>query len=170
MALLKIYEYGAPVLRKIAEPVDEVTEELAVLAENMLHTMYEAPGIGLAAPQVGESVRLIVVDVSGPKEDNEPFVIFNPEITPESEAELSEEGCLSVPGIYAEVKRPSVITVKGLDIDGDPIELNKIDGLFARCILHEVDHLDGILFVDHLSDVDKIEYEKQLNKMAKANS
>lgn len=169
MSVLKIYEYGAPVLRVKAEPVEEVSEELAILAENMIHTMYEAPGIGLAAPQVGESVRLIVVDVSAPDEPNEPYVIFNPEVTAETEPEDYEEGCLSVPGIYANVKRPSIITVRGLDIDGDPIELKSIDGLFARCILHEIDHLDGILFVDHLSEEDKANYEKALEKMAKSN-
>lgn len=170
MSKLKIYEYGAPILRIPCEPVAEVTEELAILAENMLHTMYEAPGIGLAAPQIGTSVRLIVVDVSGPDEPNEPYVIFNPEITPESAEEPYEEGCLSVPGIYAEVMRPRVITVSGLDIDGDEVVLEKIDGLFARCILHEVDHLNGVLFVDHLKEDDKDKYEKELAKMARSNA
>ncbi len=167
MAVLDIYEYGAEVLRIKATPVEEVTEDFAILAENMIQTMYDAKGIGLAAPQIGESVRLIVVDVSGPEEGENPVVVFNPEITHEAEPEMYEEGCLSVPGIYANVERPAIISITGLDIDGDPIQFDKIDGLFARCILHEIDHLNGILFVDYLNDEDKEKYEKQLVKMAK---
>ena len=167
MAVLDIYEYGAEILRIKATPVEEVTEDFAILAENMIQTMYDAKGIGLAAPQIGKSVRLIVVDVSGPEENENPVIIFNPEVTHEAEPEFYEEGCLSVPGIYANVERPAIISITGLDIDGDPIKFDKIDGLFARCILHEIDHLNGVLFVDYLNDEDKEKYEKELVKMAK---
>ena len=168
MAILDIKIYGDPVLRKVAEPVDEVTEELSELADDMLETMYEAPGIGLAAPQVGKSIRLIVVDVSKEDEDPAPFVLFNPEIIPESEPVVMEEGCLSVPGVYAEVIRPEIITVKALDEDGKSITLEKIDGILSRCIQHEIDHLNGKLFVDKLKNAsDRAMVQSKLKKLAR---
>jgi peptide deformylase len=168
MALLSIMTYGNPVLRKKAEPVSKVTPELAQLAKDMLDTMYDAPGIGLAAPQVGRSIRLIVVDISREEdEEKQPIILFNPEIIPESELVCEEEGCLSVPGIYADVIRPDIITVKALNEKGEPIVLEKIDGLLSRCILHEVDHLEGVLFVDRLKPTDRALYENKLKKMAR---
>lgn len=167
MALLKIRIYGDPVLRQVAQPVAEVTPELRQLALDMLDTMYDAPGIGLAAPQIGASIRLIVVDLSEKEGERAPFVFFNPEIIPETEPCWAEEGCLSVPNIYAQVHRPEVITVKALGLDGQPFELKGVDGLFARCIQHEIDHLNGVLFVDKLRPADRILYESKLKKMAR---
>ncbi len=168
MALLDIKTYGDPVLRKKAQPVSEVTPRLKQLAEDMLETMYEAPGIGLAAPQVGESIRLIVVDITREEDPvKQPHILFNPEIIPESEPVEIEEGCLSVPGIFAEVLRPEVITVKAINAEGQPVELKKIDGMLSRCIQHEVDHLNGVLFVDKLKAADRALYESRLKKMAR---
>ena len=168
MALLPIRTLGDPVLRKKAAPVKEVTPELQKLAQDMLETMYDAPGIGLAAPQVGKSVRLFVLDLSPEDaEEKHPYIFFNPEIIPESEPCEIEEGCLSVPGIYANVDRPEKITIKALNIHGEPFEMNGLEGMFSRCIQHELDHLDGILFVDKLSPADRLLYESKLKKMAR---
>ena len=167
MAILKINTYGDAVLRQIAKPVSEVTPELQQFARDMLETMYDAPGVGLAAPQVGQSIRLMVVDCSEEESEKQPLVFFNPEIIPESEIVCMEEGCLSVPGIYADVNRPEIITVKAIDIDGNPFELNHIDGLLSRCIQHEVDHLNGLLFVDKLRPADKALFSSKLKKIAK---
>lgn len=170
MAILDIVTYGKPVLRKKTVDVEEVTPELKQLAKDMLETMYEAPGVGLAAPQVAQSIRLFVVDVSpSDSPTKEPYVFFNPVITPETRPIEMEEGCLSVPGIYAEVMRPEKITVNALDIDGNPFELKEVDGLFSRCIQHEMDHLNGVLFVDKLRPTDRILFENKLKKLAKKN-
>ena len=145
MALLDIRVLGDPILRQTTTPVAEVTDDLRRLAQDMLETMYVARGIGLAAPQVGRTERLAVVDV-----EDEPLVMFNPEIVrTEGPAEKVEEGCLSIPEVYGDVERPTRITVRYLDGDGATIERDA-DGLLARCIQHEVDHLDGKLFIDYL--------------------
>ncbi|MGL1935886.1 MAG: peptide deformylase [Fibrobacterales bacterium] len=171
MAILDIKKYGSTVLRKKAEAVSEVTPELVTFAEDMLETMYDAPGVGLAAPQVGRSIQLIVVDVSKTEENNEPYIIFNPEITPVEgcETDIGEEGCLSVPDIYAEVERPSVITLTGLNERGESIEFKEVDGFLARCFQHEVDHLNGALFVDKINATSKAMLKSKLKKMAKDN-
>ena len=164
-----IYTYGSQVLRKRAEPVAAVTPELQRLADEMLEAMYEAAGVGLAAPQVGESVRLFVMDVSRDEGKKEPLVFFNPEIVEASDdKETAEEGCLSVPDVWADVTRPSGITVRALDRNGKPFELKNLDGLAARCVQHEIDHLNGVLFVDKISSTDRMLNESRLKKMARA--
>lgn len=155
-------------LRKVCNPLSDITEATHQLIENMFHTMYEAPGIGLAAPQIGCSDRIIVVDVS--EEKNQPVALINPEII-ESAGEITwEEGCLSIPGIYAEVRRPSEILVRGINPDGKEIEFEAKD-LFAVCLQHEIDHLNGKLFIDHLSNLKKSrlldKYRKQQEDEAK---
>jgi peptide deformylase len=149
MALLKIETLGAEVLRRRAAEIDEVDEPLRELIADMFATMYDAEGIGLAAPQIGISRRVIVVDVQ--QEGTKPFALVNPRLVePSRETEKAEEGCLSIPGVSAAVERPSRIAVEGLDADGRPVRM-EADGLLARCLQHEVDHLDGILFIDRIS-------------------
>lgn len=151
MAQLPILTAPHPVLKTVASPVAAVTPEVRQLMDDMLETMYAAPGIGLAAPQVGISQRVIVVDVAGKGQPPQPYKMANPELVWVSDEDSSyEEGCLSVPSHYADVVRPAAIRVKYLDADSKVCEL-AADGLLATCIQHEIDHLDGILFIDHLS-------------------
>lgn len=166
---LSIVKYGSQVLRKRAEPVTSVTPELQRLADEMIEAMYEAGGVGLAAPQVGRSVRLFVMDVAREGEPRQPYVFFNPEIVAASpEKETAEEGCLSIPDVWAEVTRPEAITVRALDRDGKPFEVKDAHGLFARCVQHEMDHLEGVLFVDKISATDRMLNDGRLKKMARA--
>lgn len=145
MTLLDIRVLGDPVLRQNTVPVAAVTDELRTLADAMFDTMHVAQGIGLAAPQVGRTERMAVIDVEG-----DAFVMFNPEVVKaEGPNEKMEEGCLSIPEVYGEVERPTRITVRFLDRDGNEVE-RQADGLLARCIQHEIDHLDGKLFIDYL--------------------
>jgi peptide deformylase len=141
-----------PRLKKVAAPVDDLSDDLRALADDMLSTMYDAPGIGLAAPQVGVSQRLIVLDCV--KEEGaapRPMAMFNPEIVATSdETNVYEEGCLSIPEIYADVTRPEEVTVRWIDTNGAAQE-ETFDGLWATCVQHEIDHLDGKLFIDYLS-------------------
>ncbi|MCF0217176.1 MAG: peptide deformylase [Fibrobacteraceae bacterium] len=170
MAVLPICKYGDPILRKKCEPVKEITPELRKLALDMLETMYDAPGVGLAAPQIGKNIRLVVIDVSHPEdEEKDPHIMFNPEWEPESDAEMVDydEGCLSVPDIFCNVVRPDRVTVRYNDIDGNPVEIKNCDELFARCIQHECDHLEGDLFVDKISTADRTLNQSKLRKMAK---
>ena len=163
-----ILVYGNQALRKRAKPVTVVTPALKRLADDMLEAMYESNGIGLAAPQVGEPVRLIVVDVSGGEgKEKQPQVFFNPEILSAKGETVAEEGCLSVPGVWADVTRPEIITLRALDREGKPIEWKGIDGILARCVQHEIDHLEGVLFVDKISSTDRILNEAKLKKMAR---
>ncbi|MFV0295557.1 MAG: peptide deformylase [Hyphomicrobiaceae bacterium] len=151
MSKLEIITIPDPILRKVAQPVEQVDDALRRLADDMLETMYEAPGIGLAAPQVGVSRRLVVLDVSASETEKNPLVMFNPEIVQLSdECGVYEEGCLSIPDVKVEIERPSVITVRYVDRAGEPQEL-KTDGLLATAIQHEVDHLEGRLIIDFLS-------------------
>jgi peptide deformylase len=145
MSLLDIYVLGAPVLREETKPVEEVTDELRALIDDMFETMYAARGIGLAAPQVGRTERITVVDVDG-----NPIVLVNPEIVLSEGKEREEEGCLSIPDIYGDVDRAKRVVVRALDRDGKPFEIDAED-LLARCMQHEIDHLHGRLFIDHLS-------------------
>lgn len=170
MALLPIIETPDPRLKVISAPVDKVDDDLRALIADMFETMYDAPGIGLAAIQVGVAKRVLVIDLQDKDEATgetikEPKVFINPEILEESE-ELSvySEGCLSVPEQYADVARPAVIKAKWLDADGTE-HVEQIDGLLATCLQHEMDHLDGILFIDHLS---KLKRDIVLKKLAKA--
>ena len=169
MAILPILIAPHPTLKAKAKPVKEVTDGLRTLLDDMLETMYDAPGIGLAANQIGSLERVLVMDCGSRDEEEtpRPMKIINPEITGVSE-ELSsyEEGCLSIPEQYAEVERPAVVRVKYLDEHGKQHE-QLFDGLEATCVQHEIDHLDGILFVDHLSNLKRNMLMKKLKKLIK---
>ena len=164
MALLKIRHYPDPVLKKVAEPVKEFNEELRQLASDMAETMYAAPGIGLAAPQVGVSTRLIVLDCSARDEEAQLLVMVNPEIVDQEGECCEEEGCLSVPEYYAKVNRSAKVKVSFQDIDGEQ-RLIEAEGLTSICCQHEIDHLDGILFVDHLSPLKRSMFRKKWKKI-----
>lgn len=159
-----------PVLRKISTPIERVDANLQKLADDMLETMYQAPGIGLAAIQVGEPLRLLVIDVAGKDEPKAPQVFINPEILWKSdEPNVYEEGCLSIPDYYAEVERPKRIRVSYLDRDGKKQEC-EADGLLATCLQHEIDHLDGVLFIDHISKLKRDMVIRKFKKLAKGNA
>src|SRR5210317_2011293 len=161
MAKLTILEFPDPRLRKKAVPVDVVDDALRTLIDDMFETMYDAPGIGLAATQVDVHRRLLVADVSSKKDD--PHVFINPVIVEKDGVTVTEEGCLSVPGYYEEVKRADHIRVRFLDRDGKETEM-EAEGLLAVCIQHEIDHLDGKLFVDYLSEAKRQRVRKKLEK------
>lgn len=161
MALLNILHFPDPRLRQKALPIEKVTDEIRQLAHDMLETMYDAPGIGLAATQVNEQKRLIVIDVSEDK--NDPLFLINPElISTEGERDF-EEGCLSVPEAYETVTRADTIRVRALNLQGEPFEMDA-DGILATCIQHEIDHLEGKLFVDYLSNLKRQRIKKRLEK------
>ena len=161
MALLDILEFPDPRLRTKARPVQQVDAALRALLDDMFETMYAAPGIGLAATQVDVHQRLMVIDVSEGKD--EPRVFINPEILETTGSQTYQEGCLSVPGIYADVERAEAVLVRALDRDGQAFEL-RADGLLAVCIQHEIDHLDGKVFVDYLSPLKREMVRKRLVK------
>ncbi|BBL72389.1 peptide deformylase [Methylogaea oryzae] len=161
MAILTILEFPDERLRKKALPVPEVDDAVRRLLDDMLETMYAAPGVGLAAPQVNHHKRVVVIDIS--EEKNEPLCLVNPEIVAKHGTEESEEGCLSVPGIFEKVERAEKVTVRALDRDGEAFEL-EADGLLAVCIQHELDHLDGKLFVDYLSPLKRHMARKKQQK------
>nr|WP_316651967.1 peptide deformylase [uncultured Gellertiella sp.] len=157
-----------PLLRQVSEPVERIDSDSLRLVTDMLDTMYDAPGIGLAAIQVGVPRRLLVIDVSKEGEDRQPLVFFNPEIVASGEARsVYEEGCLSIPDYYAEVERPAAVTVKYLDRDGKD-QLIEADGLLATCLQHEIDHLNGTLFIDHISRLKREMVIRKFTKAAKA--
>ena len=168
MALLPILLAPHPTLSTTAKPVTEVTDELRVLAENMLETMYEAPGIGLAANQVGRLERLLVMDCErDPEAPRQPRILFNPEITwADPEIGTYEEGCLSIPQQYADVERPTAVKVTYLDQNGTAQE-DLFEGLEATCVQHEIDHLNGILFWDHISNLKRNMLKRKLGKLKK---
>jgi len=166
MALLKIVCYPEPLLKQKSADVTVFDDELKQLAADMAETMYDAPGVGLAAPQVGVLKRLVVIDCSGKDEENDLIVAVNPEIIAGNGDSLEEEGCLSVPGFYASVKRYSEATMRYQDLDGNVCE-RQADGLLAVCMQHEIDHLDGYLFVDRLSSLKKSLFKKKYLKMLK---
>jgi len=161
MSRLSILEFPDPRLRRVAKPVDQVTDRERELARDMLETMYAAKGIGLAATQVNQGIRLVVMDLSEAR--NEPHFFINPEIVERSGSQACEEGCLSVPGVYAEVDRAEQVRVRALGLDGESFEL-EAEGLLAVCIQHEIDHLDGKVFVDYLSPLKRRMVEKRLRK------
>lgn len=144
MSLLQIHVLGSPILREHAKPVQEVTDELRRLSDDMFETMYAAQGIGLAAPQVGRTERMFVCDVDGAR-----YTFINPELVHAEGSAKAEEGCLSIPEIFGEVVRPASVRMRGLDLEGNPFEVEATD-LLARCLQHELDHLNGRLFIDHL--------------------
>jgi len=160
MTILEIKEYGEPVLREKALPVKEITPEILNLIKDMAETMYVDSGVGFAAPQVGVSKRIIIID----GEEEGLIVLINPMIVKSEGEVVEEEGCLSVPGIYSQVKRSSKVTVKALNENGDLIELTK-EGLTARALQHEIDHLDGVLFVDRIGRMERQILLKKLKKI-----
>ena len=172
MAILRIIETPDPVLRKISTPVEHVDDDLRALIADMFETMYDAPGIGLAAIQVGVPRRVLVMDLAEPEEEGaepvrEPRVFINPEILTHSDEEVPyTEGCLSVPDQYAEVLRPDRIRARWLDETGKAHE-EDLEGLLAVCLQHEMDHLEGVLFIDHLSKLKRDMVLKKLAKMRK---
>ena len=159
-----------PRLKKAAAPVADVTDALRRLAEDMLETMYDAPGIGLAAPQVGVLTRLFVMDCAEKDATPDPIVMLNPEIVASSDAlNVYEEGCLSIPDIYAEVTRPAEVTMRWLDLDGNERQAD-FGGLHATCAQHELDHLDGRLFIDYLGSVKRMTITNKMKKLKKARA
>jgi peptide deformylase len=164
MALLPILRYPDPRLAKVAAPVEKVDDGIRTLARNMAETMYEAPGIGLAATQVNVHKQVIVIDVSETKDDL--LVLINPQITHRDGLQVGEEGCLSVPGIYDKVERAEHVVVRFLDMDGQSRTL-EADGLLAVCIQHELDHLQGKVFVDYLSQLKQGRIKAKLAKQAR---
>lgn len=154
-----------PLLREISKPIERVDDAVLKLADDMLETMYEAPGIGLAAIQIGVARRLLVIDVAKEGDPKQPMVFINPEILKSSEeSSVYEEGCLSIPEYYAEVERPAAVTVRHIGRDGKE-HLLEADGLLATCFQHELDHLNGILFIDHIS---RLKREMVIKKFTKA--
>ena len=164
MSQRKIVIEPDPILRKKSKTLETVDDELRKLLDDMLETMYAAPGIGLAAVQVGVLKRLIVIDISKDKEKKNPLFLINPEIISRSKkTSIYEEGCLSLPGHYAEIERPAECQIKFVDYNGKEKEL-KADGLLSTCIQHEVDHLNGVLFIDYLSKLKRSMIIKKLSK------
>ncbi len=164
MAILDILEFPDPRLRTKAKPVTKVDDKIRKLVDDMLQTMYEAPGIGLAATQVNVHQRVVVIDVS--EEKDQPLVLINPEFEVIEGEQEFDEGCLSVPGYYETVTRAEKILLKALNREGDPYEL-ECDGLLSVCVQHELDHLDGKLFVDHISKLKRERIRKKLVKEQK---
>ncbi len=164
MALLTIRHYPDPVLQQVAKPVIDIDDSLKTLARDMAETMYAAPGVGLAAPQVGISQRLIVLDCAMKGEPSQLIVAVNPEIVSREGEQFEEEGCLSVPGYYCCIHRALQIRVRFLDLQGQPVEMD-CEGFQAVAFQHEIDHLDGQLFVDHLSSLKKAMFRKKYNRI-----
>lgn len=181
--LLNVLKYPSPILKKIAEPVIEFDKEISELAKNMLFTMYKAPGIGLAAPQVGKSKRIFCIDIDFERErvtdsngkdsfrysNFSPIVLINPVITEKSGEMVYQEGCLSFPGVFEDVKRAERITVEYQDTEGQSRELSA-EGVRAVCIQHELDHLDGIVFIERLSQLKRTFLLKKFKKKKPRNS
>ena len=165
MALLPILSYPDPRLRTLAKPVQAVNDEIKTLITDMIETMYDAQGIGLAATQVDRHIQLIVMDLSEDK--NEPMVFINPKVTPLVEQKQPyEEGCLSVPDVYDKVERPNKVRIEALDQDGQVID-KVVEGLLAVCIQHEMDHLNGVIFVDYLSRLKQTRARDKVRKVLK---
>jgi peptide deformylase len=168
MAIRDILVVPNPVLKQVSRPVEKVDDELRALMDDMLETMYAAPGIGLAAVQIGVPKRVIVMDLAREGEEKQPRYFVNPEVLWASEETKGyEEGCLSVPEYFDEVQRPAQVKIRYLSYQGEQVE-EDADGLFAVCIQHEMDHLDGILFIDHLSRLKREQAVKKVKKQAKA--
>jgi len=166
MAKRPILVLPDPRLRAIADPIEKVDDSVKALAQDMLDTMYDAPGIGLAGPQIGEMKRIVVMDLAKEGEDPAPIVMINPEILKFSdETVVTEEGCLSIPELYYDVERPAEVTVRYTDLDGKTVEKDATDRL-AICIQHEIDHLDGVLYIDYLS---RLKRDRVLKKFQKAD-
>ena len=166
MAIRPILTLPDKRLRQIADPVEKVDAEIKALAKDMLETMYDAPGVGLAAPQIGEMKRIVVMDLAKDDEPKDPIVMINPEILSFSdETTTTEEGCLSIPELYYDVERPAEVTVRYTDLEGKSVERHATERL-AICIQHELDHLDGVLYIDYLS---RLKRDRVLKKFQKAD-
>jgi peptide deformylase len=163
MAILDIVYYGDPRLEQVSEPIEEVTPELRRFIKDMFETMYFTNGVGLSAPQVGLNQRLLVIDCSGGSDRSQQITMMNPVITITSGEQKGPEGCLSFPGLFAEVARPYVVKVKGWNIDGKEVELEG-EGLLARALHHEIDHLDGVLFTQRMKKADRESIIKKMKK------
>ncbi|MCP2520024.1 peptide deformylase [Candidatus Aminicenantes bacterium AC-335-A11] len=166
MKVLPILKYGNEILHRKAEPINNINEAIVELAQKMVQTMHAAPGIGLAAPQVGVGKRLITIDLSVGKDPSKLIILINPEILEEEGEEILEEGCLSLPGISENVARPSKILVKGIDLDGKERKIEAF-GILARAFCHEVDHLNGKFFIDRLSYLKRNLIKRKILKQIK---
>jgi peptide deformylase len=167
MAILPIVTVPDPLLKKVSEPVEKVDDELRAFMDDMLETMYAAPGIGLAAVQVGKLWRILVMDIASEDEEPNPMYFINPEITWTSvELNTYNEGCLSIPEQYADVERPAECKVDFIDYDGVEKEIHA-DGLLATCIQHEMDHLNGVVFIDYLSKIKRGMYVRKVKKLVR---
>lgn len=163
LTLFEIITYGHPVLLKKAEEIKNINQDIVDLAEKMVYTMHCAPGIGLAAPQVNQSLRLITADLSAGEKNEDLIILINPELLSREGEQIVEEGCLSVPGINEKVTRPNKITIKGIDLQEKEREI-EAEGLLARILCHEIDHINGKLFISHLSPLKRRLIRKKLNK------
>jgi peptide deformylase len=166
MALLKIVNYPAPVLLQVGKPVENFNKDLKTLVENMFETMYAAKGVGLAAPQVAESKRLFVMDCSSGEDETQKLALVNPEIVHVEGSQEGEEGCLSFPGIYTTIQRNMRAIVRAQDVSGNWFELDGTE-LTARCLLHETDHCDGIVFLDRMTILKREMAKRKIKKMQK---
>ena len=164
--ILNVVKYGDPILTRRAEEVGDFDEKLHTLIDDMFETMYGAPGVGLAAPQVGLLKRLFVMDCSSGKDKKQKVVLINPVIETEEGEQIGDEGCLSFPGIFLEIKRPQRVVVRARDMDGSEMTLDVMD-LQARCVSHETDHLDGELFVNYLSPLKRDLTKRKIKKRMK---
>lgn len=165
--MLEVRIYGDPVLRKVAKPVQTFDSNLKRFVDEMIETMRVEDGVGLAAPQVGESIKLAVIDATGG--EKEPLVLINPEIfNPSAETESADEGCLSIPGVSLSVNRPVRVSVRAQDADGNHYTIENAEGLLARALQHEIDHLNGQMIVDHVSPLQKTMISKKLKKLKKS--
>jgi peptide deformylase len=165
--IVPILKYGAPELRKVSEPIDQFGGDLEKIVKNLFDTMYGSPGIGLAAAQIGLNLRIATIDLSVGEDDSKRIVICNPEIISVEGEQKSDEGCLSIPDFSDTVSRPQKMVIRGLDRNGEEITI-EAEGLLARCLSHEIDHMNGILFVDHLSPLKRKLIRNKIKKLAKA--
>jgi len=162
MAYLQIKTFPDPVLRKVCEPIESISDETVALCNDMIETMHLAQGAGLAASQVGVSTQLCILDPRG-KKNVKPIILINPVIVEQDSEEISEEGCLSFPKFYEYIKRAKKVLVKGINLHGEPFEM-ECEGFLARAVQHELDHLNGVLLIDHLSPVKKDLFKKKYMK------
>jgi peptide deformylase len=165
--IIPILKLGAPELRKVSEPIQNFNGELEDIVKNMMETMYGASGVGLAAPQIGINVRLATIDPSVGEDKEKIIVICNPEIISSEGKQSGEEGCLSIPNFSENVERPMKLAVKGQDLRGEEVTY-EAEGILARCFCHEIDHLNGVLFIDHLSALKRGLIRNKIKKLAKA--
>jgi len=165
--IVPILKYGAPELRNVSEEVESFGNELEKIVKNLFDTMYGSPGIGLAAAQIGLNIRLATIDLSVGEDESKRIVLCNPEIISVEGEQKSDEGCLSIPDFTDTVPRPEKMIVRGQDIHGEEVTL-EAEGLMARCLSHEIDHMNGVLFMDHLSSLKRALIKNKIKKLAKA--